>query len=50
MTTGLLAAYPAQNPDLEAGIAAQQQLGAAYGGPLIIESDQGACFPGAWVQ
>ena len=50
MTTGLLATYPAQNPDQEAGIAAQQQLGAAYGGPLITESDQGACFPGAWVQ
>ena len=44
--TGLLAAYPARHPHQKA-IAELEQLCAAYGRPLIIESDQGTLFTGA---
>ena len=48
--TGLLAAYPTWHPDQKAVIAALEQLCAACGRPLIIESDQGTHFTGALVQ
>ena len=48
--TGLLAACPAWYPDRKAVIAVLERLCAAYGRPLIIESDQGMCFTGALVQ
>ena len=44
--TGLLAAYPARHPHQKA-IAELEQLCAAYGRPLIIDSDQGTLFTGA---
>ena len=48
--TGLLAAYPARHPGQKAVIAALEQLCAACGRPLIIESDQGTHFTGVLVQ
>ena len=48
--TGLLAAYPARHPGQKAVIAALEQLCAACGRPLIIESDQRMHCTGAWAQ
>ena len=48
--SGLLAAYPARHPDQKAVIAALEPFCAAYGQPLIVETDQGTCFTGALVQ
>ena len=50
MATGFLAAYPAGDPDQKAVIAPLEQLCAADGRPLIIESDQGMRFTGTLVQ
>ena len=48
--TGLLAAYSAWHPDQKVTIAVLEQLGTAYGKPLITESDQKMHFTGALVQ
>ncbi|XP_054543882.1 uncharacterized protein LOC129144682 [Talpa occidentalis] len=48
--TGLLAAYPAPHADQKAVLAALARLCAAYGRPLVVESDQGTHFTGARVQ
>ena len=50
MATGLLAAYPAQNLDQKAAVAALEQLCAAYRLCLILESDQKTHFTGALVK
>ena len=50
MAIGVLAAYPTWHLDEKSAIEALECLCAAYGQPLIIESDQGMHFTGALVK